>query len=93
MNTPQELWRRAARGTTAGAVILDSQGRVLLVKHNYGPLNWEIPGGAAELDETPTETVLREASPVDSPHRGRRIDGHFRERRVSVQPHHYRLVM
>ncbi len=60
VNTPEELWRRAARGTTAGAVILDEQGRVLLVKHSYGPLNWEIPGGAAELDETPTETVLRE---------------------------------
>jgi 8-oxo-dGTP diphosphatase len=54
VDTPGELWRRA-RGTTAGAVILDGQGRVLLVKHSYGPLNWEIPGGAAELDETPTE--------------------------------------
>ncbi len=60
VNTPDELWGRAARGTTAGAVILDEQERVLLVKHSYGPLNWEIPGGAAELDETPAETVLRE---------------------------------
>jgi 8-oxo-dGTP diphosphatase len=60
VTTPDELWRRAARGTTAGAVILDELGRVLLVKHSYGPLNWEIPGGAAELDETPTENVLRE---------------------------------
>src|SRR5438132_6059393 len=60
VNTPDELWRRAARGTTAGAVILDEQERVLLVKHSYGPRNWEIPGGAAELDATPTETVLRE---------------------------------
>ena len=42
MNTPEELWRRAARGTTAGAVILDELGRVLVVKHNYGPLNSEI---------------------------------------------------
>jgi hypothetical protein len=42
VNTPQELWRRAARGTTAGAVILDEQERVLLVKHSYGPRNWEI---------------------------------------------------
>jgi len=62
VNTPEELWRRAARGTTAGAVILDEQGRVLLVKHSYGPRNWEIPGGAAELDDTPTETVLRECA-------------------------------
>jgi len=42
VNIPDELWRRAARDTTAGAVILDKLGRVLLVKHSYGPLNWEI---------------------------------------------------
>jgi 8-oxo-dGTP diphosphatase len=56
----EEIRRRASRGTAAGAVILDEQQRVLLVKHSYGPLNWEIPGGAAELDETPTQTALRE---------------------------------
>jgi len=56
----EEIYRRAARGTTAAAVILDEQQRVLLVKHSYGPLNWEIPGGAAEPDETPTQTALRE---------------------------------
>jgi len=27
----------------AAAVILDTQGRVLLVKHTYRPLNWELP--------------------------------------------------
>jgi len=31
-----------------------------LVKHSYGPLNWELPGGVAEPDETPTETAVRE---------------------------------
>jgi ADP-ribose pyrophosphatase YjhB (NUDIX family) len=44
----------------AAAVVLDGQGRVLLVKHSYGPLNWELPGGAAEPDESITETALRE---------------------------------
>ncbi len=33
---------------------------MLLVKHSYGRLNWELPGGAAERDETPTETAVRE---------------------------------
>lgn len=50
----------AAKRVGAGAVIFDEQGRVLLVKHNYGPLNWEIPGGGAEPNETPVETALRE---------------------------------
>jgi 8-oxo-dGTP pyrophosphatase MutT (NUDIX family) len=44
----------------AAAVILDGQARVLLVKHTYGRLNWELPGGAAERGESIVETVLRE---------------------------------
>ena len=44
----------------AAAVILDTQGRVLLVKHTYGPLNWELPGGGAEEGESIVETALRE---------------------------------
>lgn len=44
----------------AAAVIFDSQGQVLLVKHSYGRLNWELPGGYAEADESIVETALRE---------------------------------
>ncbi len=44
----------------AAAVILDHQGHVLLVRHSYGRLNWEIPGGHAEADESVVETALRE---------------------------------
>ena len=44
----------------AAAVILDKQGRVLLVKHTYGPINWELPGGGAEAGESVVETALRE---------------------------------
>jgi|LGOV01.1.fsa_nt_gb 8-oxo-dGTP pyrophosphatase MutT (NUDIX family) len=44
----------------AAAVILNNQGWVLLVKHSYGRLNWELPGGAAEVDESIVETALRE---------------------------------
>ena len=44
----------------AAAVIPDAQGRVLLVQHSYGMLNWEIPGGMAEPGESVLETALRE---------------------------------
>lgn len=44
----------------AAAAIHDEAGRVLLVKHSYGMFNWELPGGGAELNESPVETALRE---------------------------------
>jgi 8-oxo-dGTP diphosphatase len=44
----------------AAAVIVNADGGVLLVKQTYGRLNWELPGGAAEIGESPDETVVRE---------------------------------
>lgn len=44
----------------AAAVISDREGRVLLVRHAYGRLNWELPGGHAEAAESAVETALRE---------------------------------
>ena len=44
----------------AAAFIVDAEGRVLLVKHTYGRLNWELPGGGGEVGESPVETAVRE---------------------------------
>jgi 8-oxo-dGTP diphosphatase len=44
----------------AAAVILNTEGHVLLVKHTYGRLNWELPGGGAEADESVIATAVRE---------------------------------
>ncbi len=44
----------------AAAFIVDEKGRILLVKHTYGHLNWELPGGGGEADESPVETAVRE---------------------------------
>ena len=44
----------------AAAAVFDDEGRVLLVRHTYGPLNWEVPGGASEPGESVVETALRE---------------------------------
>lgn len=48
------------RNVGAAAAIFDEQGQVLLVKHTYGRLNWELPGGGAEGLEALTATALRE---------------------------------
>ncbi len=43
----------------AGLLVRDRSGRVLLVEPTYKP-NWEIPGGAVEVDESPRECAARE---------------------------------
>src|SRR5215210_8583768 len=46
---------------TAGAVILDEEGRVLLLKHVFrAGSGWGIPGGFIERGEQPEEAIRRE---------------------------------
>jgi 8-oxo-dGTP diphosphatase len=44
----------------AAAIILDSEGHILLVKHSYGKCNWDLPGGKSEVNESAEETARRE---------------------------------
>ena len=46
----------------AAAVILDTAGRVLPVKHAYRRNNWELPRGHAEPGESIVTTAIREVS-------------------------------
>ena len=48
-----------AKRMGAGLQLRDAQGRVLLVEPTYKP-NWEIPGGAVDVDESPRQCVVRE---------------------------------
>lgn len=46
---------------TAGAVITDASGRVLLLKHRFRPgTGWGMPGGFIEAGEQPDEALRRE---------------------------------
>jgi 8-oxo-dGTP pyrophosphatase MutT (NUDIX family) len=42
------------------ALLFDPQGRILLVKKNYGKRRYGLPGGRIEAGETPRDAVLRE---------------------------------
>ena len=46
---------------TAAAIVVDPQGRVLLLKHRFRPgTGWGIPGGFIDAGEQPAEAVRRE---------------------------------
>jgi 8-oxo-dGTP pyrophosphatase MutT (NUDIX family) len=51
-------WARVATGSAI--VLVDSSGRVLLVRRAYPPHDWVLPGGNAEPGESPVETMRRE---------------------------------
>lgn len=42
------------------AAVFDDEDRLLLVRQNYGPRRWTLPGGAVEPGESPLEAVQRE---------------------------------
>jgi 8-oxo-dGTP diphosphatase len=46
---------------TAGAIVTDSRGRVLLLKHRFRPgSGWGMPGGFIEANEQPEDALRRE---------------------------------
>ena len=64
---PRVLRRMTMRATharftvTAAAIVVDEQGRVLMLKHRFRPgTGWGLPGGFIEAGEQPDEGVRRE---------------------------------
>ncbi len=55
-------WRQLAKRPLAGVsvIVTDDAGRVLLVRHSYGPKVWALPGGGLGRGEAPAAAAARE---------------------------------
>jgi ADP-ribose pyrophosphatase YjhB (NUDIX family) len=55
-------YRKLARPDLRGCTIIatDLDGRLMLVRHTYGPDNWALPGGGVARGEDPAEAARRE---------------------------------
>jgi 8-oxo-dGTP diphosphatase len=51
--------KQARKRVSADAIVRDSSGRILLVDPTYKP-DWDLPGGMAEANESPTDALRRE---------------------------------
>lgn len=55
-------WRKATGRTGEGVSVIarDRAGRIMLVRHSYGPQAWYFPGGGIHRGETPEAAARRE---------------------------------
>ena len=60
--TVRHHWRRFSGRTGDGVSVIarDLDGRILLIRHSYGPDNWYFPGGGAGKNEAPEDAARRE---------------------------------
>jgi 8-oxo-dGTP pyrophosphatase MutT (NUDIX family) len=55
-------WFLAGPDVSGVKCVLTDRGRVLLVRHTYGPRSWDLPGGSLKRREQPLECARREMS-------------------------------
>lgn len=55
------IWRVAGPRTVGvRGLVVDGEGRVLLVRHSYGPPTWHLPGGGVKRRESLVDALRRE---------------------------------
>jgi 8-oxo-dGTP pyrophosphatase MutT (NUDIX family) len=61
-DSTRRLWWRVRKPQRTGVLVaaFDAAGRVLLVRHSYGPPVWTLPGGGIGRSEDPASAAARE---------------------------------
>ena len=87
-------WRklRKVRLEVVSVVARDLEGKVLLVRHSYGPHGWFLPSGGMKRGEDPVATARRElAEETGCTMEGARLVGQIEEE-LSGSPHTAHIV-
>ena len=86
---------RLLRGTPLEGVTViacDLQGKLLMVRHSYGPRGWFLPGGGIKRGESPEQAAVRELrEETGCLAEGAKLVGSFEEQ-VSGSPHTAHVV-
>jgi ADP-ribose pyrophosphatase YjhB (NUDIX family) len=53
-------WRMFGKHVIEVRCLIIHDGRVLLIRHSYGPEGWSLPGGGARRNESPVAAISRE---------------------------------
>lgn len=55
-------WRKWRKVPIHGCnvILTDFRGEILLLKHSYGPQDWQLPGGGVDRGEQPVDAARRE---------------------------------
>ena len=58
----RHTWRKVSKAPIAGVsvIVTNPAGKVLLLKHSYGPDVWALPGGGLKRGEDPEDCARRE---------------------------------
>ena len=58
----RHYWRRIAKPQLHAITVIlrDGEGRVLFIRHSYGPRGWTLPGGGGIGSEDPVDAARRE---------------------------------
>lgn len=54
-------WRMSLSHAEGAKLLIEHDGKLLMIRETYGPQHWTFPGGRLKKEEAPTDTARRKA--------------------------------